>query len=644
MSSTHNTSTMDDGSVAYELNEKGALGYALDPWLHFLEQVFPDTSAEEVADAFRPLYKEDPKLAFKYAMLFGNLRKGGGGKCNMNAFVACMDVIWATDPMHIVANVENIMDVSPSSHLSLLLPKTFLTKMCKTQDVSCKMMLVLLKHFSNPDPKHLNNYWGNLAAIAARKQLRCSFSKSAAVEDTDSFHDYRDIATVSKARRKKRFEGHQHTLEAFLSSSHFQDCYYIQEEGIFSILQPKVWVRQPKAVTCKVNKLMPRSSAVAEQWEAFQHKHELIEQLRVEYDRPALVYSETRSAKRYHAWRQDQGLPAVEQSERDLVYLFSKHHAQDEALHLSVAAAQSARKVEVIQHLKDFGEASDDISEASTDEDEDKAFSVDIGDVHEFTFFDFKEVEVEVRAKRFAGTRESMNPLSGFEVIPELQSAWMAFVHDRDAKLAAEAKLQTKSTILQERSSEERQSGTAVAKLFDAVLQAFVKFMDGASPMKRRLFAFKYCPTPGCSADKGTGNLETGGIGEALLRHLASSKSFSVLSATQGRREFKEYVACYREALGRVPESCIGRRQIRQIDLSRAPTLHLRLFSDRIHKRHNVANYTAFQDRVMANLREVRIFFSLDYPSENSLTNNVTTGQEGSQYKPPHAPRASQGD
>jgi hypothetical protein len=83
--------------------------------------------------------------AFKFAMIFANLRKGGGGRANMNAFVACMDEVWEKRPMHVVVNARLIMELG-----------------------SAKTMLVLLKHFSNPALDHANNYWGNLAAIDAR--------------------------------------------------------------------------------------------------------------------------------------------------------------------------------------------------------------------------------------------------------------------------------------------------------------------------------------------------------------------------------------------------------------------------------------------------------------------------------------------
>lgn len=97
-------------AVAVE-TENGAPAYLLDPWNDLLAKTFPDTPAQDIKDGFRPLYEEDRCKAFKYAMMFGNLRKGGGGRANMKAFVTCMDVVWEKNPMHIVANVRIIMEL-----------------------------------------------------------------------------------------------------------------------------------------------------------------------------------------------------------------------------------------------------------------------------------------------------------------------------------------------------------------------------------------------------------------------------------------------------------------------------------------------------------------------------------------------------
>jgi hypothetical protein len=53
----------------------------------------------------------DRRKAFCMAMMFGNLRKGGGGRADMPTFMACMDVIWRNNPQHIVSNIRFIMEV-----------------------------------------------------------------------------------------------------------------------------------------------------------------------------------------------------------------------------------------------------------------------------------------------------------------------------------------------------------------------------------------------------------------------------------------------------------------------------------------------------------------------------------------------------
>jgi hypothetical protein len=55
-----------------------------------------------------------------------------------------------------------------------------------------------------------------------------------------------------------------------------------------------------------------------------------------------------------------------------------------------------------------------------------------------------------------------------------------------------------------------------VEDLFDAVADCFRDMMHSGDP-----FAFKYCPVPGCSADKATGTSpQGGGIGYAVMRRM----------------------------------------------------------------------------------------------------------------------------
>lgn len=118
---------MNEGGVIVA-TENGAAGYQLDMWCQFLAKTFPDTPREDVWQRFSLLYDEDPSRAFKYAMLLGNLRKGGGGRGNTNGFVACMDVVWEKNPMHVVANVANIMELT-SAKMMLVRP-SFHTHAC----------------------------------------------------------------------------------------------------------------------------------------------------------------------------------------------------------------------------------------------------------------------------------------------------------------------------------------------------------------------------------------------------------------------------------------------------------------------------------------------------------------------------------
>ncbi len=74
----------------------------------------------------------------------------------------------------------------------------------------------------------------------------------------------------------------------------------------------------------------------------------------------------------------------------------------------------------------------------------------------------------------------------------------------RDRACAARAKESKINSLAKERSL--RVGYDALEELFDAVADGFVELMQAGHP-----FAFKYCPTPGCSADKGTGGSGGGG-------------------------------------------------------------------------------------------------------------------------------------
>jgi hypothetical protein len=57
--------------------------------------------------------------------------------------------------------------------------------------------------------------------------------------------------------------------------------------------------------------------------------------------------------------------------------------------------------------------------------------------------------------------------------------------------------------------------------------------------------------------------------------------------------EFKEWVAAWRLVYS-VAESYIGRRQLKQIDIAKTPSRHLKTWGERIHAKHNPDGYAAF--------------------------------------------------
>lgn len=89
------------------------------------------------------------------------------------------------------------------------------------------------------------------------------------------------------------------------------------------------------------------------------------------------------------------------------------------------------------------------------------------------------------------------------------------FVASRDMAYADAAKKEKQEKLRKEREDPVRQQ-EAVEALFEAVADAFVQLMKEGDP-----FAFKYCPTPGCSADKATGSQPGGeGIAQAVMRRM----------------------------------------------------------------------------------------------------------------------------
>ena len=95
------------------------------------------------------------------------------------------------------------------------------------QDVSCKVGLLLLKHFSNQDTKHPNNYWGFLDMMENRKTHRRSFRTGVVMEEFHRLPWYcywekeklleeaQEAINFDKIRRKANFDRHMGMLKAF---------------------------------------------------------------------------------------------------------------------------------------------------------------------------------------------------------------------------------------------------------------------------------------------------------------------------------------------------------------------------------------------------------------------------------------------
>jgi hypothetical protein len=577
----------EDGSFC--LNEKGCAAVLADEWNSLLLNVFPDTPRQQVYDAFGPLYDRDPENAFRFAMMFGNLRKGGGGRTNMNAFFACMEVVWAKNPRHLVANVKGIMD-----------------------HVSCKAALTLLKHLSNhADQSSPNNYWGNLQRIEDRANLRKSF------------------AAKDRARRIARAQGHMRVLQEFVD-----DCLGPPFRSIMQVLQPKAWVKK-KTVPLKRQCLVPRTPLIAERFDLFRKRmHPMLEELEEQWcvamalDCSYLFQSMPSSdaffrcsVEEQQEWQEEdekEPLPLsagtnARLEERRMACLFAAYHAHNKEILQSIADSQRAS--DPVVFVASFSPDGDECSVASTaadlHDDGDGSSSCSV-----YKFFSLEYAMQDPRGIRvpYAGTKVAVNPLSGYEVVPELDAEFRAFVAARDRRLKAEASAARKKMISMQRDSPGRSDPCLVA-LFWAVVDAFELFLQSDCE-QRRMFAFKYCPTPGCSADKGTGNADTGGIGQALMGCL-----FPGIQS----REFKEWVACFRRGYG-IAESFIGCRQIKQIRLRGAPSMHLSLWGSRIHERHNPEGYKRFKEEAIMRLKEGRKGVNASQLMPHELLRDVESG------------------
>lgn len=213
--------------MSFHFTENGSLAAGANEWVLFAIHTTPGTSRHCVMRTFSKLYDMDRRKAFCMAMMFGNLRKGGGGRADMPTFMACMDVIWRNNPQHIVSNIRFIMEVRDFSSASICCIVCVLICGCYEQHVSCKMALVMLKHFSNPSEDHPNNYWGNLDLIEKRKCHRMTYRPAVVMDEYDripywvhwektELKQKADDARIEVARRReRRFNAHVRMLEDF---------------------------------------------------------------------------------------------------------------------------------------------------------------------------------------------------------------------------------------------------------------------------------------------------------------------------------------------------------------------------------------------------------------------------------------------
>ena len=168
-------------------------------------------------------------------MMTANLRSGCGGRLNFSCFVACMESIWGVNPLHIISNIGNIME-----------------------DISVKWGLILLKHFSNPDANHPNNYWGNRELARAKKNRMETYRQGCKYTN----HSW-DVHAANQQRRFARFQGHFRVVDEFSRTlaAPFNS-------GPFQVVQPKANLKA-KTSPVKMRVLEPRNALVKEKFDKF---------------------------------------------------------------------------------------------------------------------------------------------------------------------------------------------------------------------------------------------------------------------------------------------------------------------------------------------------------------------------------------
>lgn len=238
-----NLATIKEGEEPIT-TENGAPMAKCDMWDSFFVYTTPGTDKDKVQSNFKVLYTADKAKAFRYAMRLGHLREGSGGSADMHNWMACMEVIWQSNPLHIISNIRYIME-----------------------DVSCKMALVLFKHVSNLESKNNNNYWENEESIIKKREYMMSYRLSKVLQKLRNTPVWdpalRDelqkmaqgAADQCQVRRKARFDAHVRVLEEFLEKEVDMPGVI---DNIFQILQPKPLSLKTKTFEVRKTVTVPR--------------------------------------------------------------------------------------------------------------------------------------------------------------------------------------------------------------------------------------------------------------------------------------------------------------------------------------------------------------------------------------------------
>lgn len=206
-------------------------------------------------------------------------------------------------------------------------------------------------------------------------------------------------------------------------------------------------------------------------------------------------------------------------------------------------------------------------------------------------------------------TQPGMYQYSGMTVAPQFRSLFDEFVSVRTKNLQVRDALRRNASRI--KLMEHRRKDDMTRQLFDSIADIFARRIQQPPSVDRkdledieRLFAIKYAPRVGGSADKGTG-VDGVGIGVAVAQRLGYGVAFDTSKGFSSARS--QWVA-YHELLAlnrlyyQIPETYVGRQQLSRVNLMSAPASHVRIYGHRVYAKHVPEVWSTYQTCIRGQL------------------------------------------